>query len=257
MRKGLRVDCLLIVLTWLKLRVSSGVSWFYATRLFFPSTELATTHKSWIGWCRYIPPPQILFFSAVYGSPRVKLRKFLYNELAGFSDTVNGNWLVVGDFNEIAHVSEKFGGKAPKCHKMNPFNSCINDCNLIDVGFHGQRFTWTNRRRVNPIMERIDKAFVSPQWLTTFPDTALKHLPRLFSDHCPNLLRTSNLIPMSRTPAFKFEPMWCPDPSFNDLISSSWAAVHGPFFHRILTSNILSRTGQKTLLVASIERKNT
>lgn len=63
---------------------------------------------------------------------------------------------------------------------------CYNYCHLIDLGFKGRRFIWTNGRHNGAnILERIDRVMANYNWLNLFPEAMVTHLPRTHSDHCP------------------------------------------------------------------------
>ncbi|KAK4260434.1 hypothetical protein QN277_003549 [Acacia crassicarpa] len=53
-----------------------------------------------------------LQFTAFYGSPREEERKALWDWLDVIAGTTLDQWLVAGDFNEIADVKEKKEGNA-------------------------------------------------------------------------------------------------------------------------------------------------
>lgn len=77
--------------------------------------------------------------------------------------------LVLGGFNEISCSFEKFGGLAPSVKRMHKFKDNIEDCNLLNLGFFGPRFTWSNlRRHKNLIMERLDRFLANPEWIHLF-----------------------------------------------------------------------------------------
>lgn len=71
------------------------------------------------------------------------------------------------------------------------------------MGFHGNRFTWTNKRsgaaRVNV---RLDRALGNSNWATTI-DTSVSHLARGRSDHCPALVKIQ-IGKSNTTSRFKF-----------------------------------------------------
>lgn len=100
------------------------------------------------------------YFSAIYASPRFKFRKWAWKELCDFANSFTGPWLAVGDFNEIISRTEKFGGTPPKTHKMRAFLECIQNCSLIDAGFAGQRFTWTNRGKIIRFLNALIEPFI-------------------------------------------------------------------------------------------------
>lgn len=41
----------------------------------------------------------------------------------------------MGDFNDMLLSSDKFGGIAPSQLKIMEFKDCLDDCNLMDLGF--------------------------------------------------------------------------------------------------------------------------
>ncbi|KAK4708343.1 hypothetical protein R3W88_029268 [Solanum pinnatisectum] len=70
---------------------------------------------------------------------------------------------------------------------------------MIDLGFKGCKYTWTNKRyrnRSNLIFERLDRC----------------------SDHCPMLIALDHSNSKKGTKPFIMEPMWCGHPSFQPLV---------------------------------------
>lgn len=120
----------------------------------------------------------------------------------------------MGDFNEIANRNEKFGGRPPSSSKMAFFNNFLNTSNLIDLGFKGPKFTWTNCRDNNRLIRtHIDRFHANQNWLSMFPNTKILHLPRVKSDHCP-LLPTSQPRERLGPRPFSLELFWFKHPSF-------------------------------------------
>lgn len=84
---------------------------------------------------------------------------------------------------------------------------------LIDLGFVGHAFTWTNRKvEKSNIQEWLDRCFVNNEWRLLYPNMVISHLPALPSDHRPILI---NLTPPSsnRPRPFRFEAIWTRDKS--------------------------------------------
>ena len=72
-------------------------------------------------------------------------------------------WVLAGDFNEPFMEGDKFGGKAVSVNRSLHFKECLDKCSMMDIGFSGPCFTWTNKRNVQAlIQERIDIFFVNP-----------------------------------------------------------------------------------------------
>jgi len=48
---------------------------------------------------------------------------------------------------------------------------------MMDIGFMGPHFTWTNRREIQAlIQERIDRYFVNSSWCVIYLDARVIHL---------------------------------------------------------------------------------
>ena len=70
------------------------------------------------------------------------------------------------------------------------FKDCLDECNMVDLGLSGLKFTWTICRPISSlILERIDKCFANPVWRILYPEALVTHIPRTFSDHCPVLIK--------------------------------------------------------------------
>lgn len=81
-----------------------------------------------------------------------------------------------GDFNEILTQNEKWGGRPINPTRSSLFRSCINYCNLIDLGFKGAKYTWTNSR-INSnglILERLDRCLDNTYLYHTSPTYILR-----------------------------------------------------------------------------------
>ncbi|XP_030958299.1 uncharacterized protein LOC115980158 [Quercus lobata] len=103
--------------------------------------------------------------SAIYASPRSEERQVLWNNLAKVVELHNKPWIMVGDFNEPLIEGDKFGGRGVSLNRSLLFKECLDRCNMIDMGFSGSRYTWTNKRDINDlILERIDRFFMNPTW---------------------------------------------------------------------------------------------
>lgn len=79
---------------------------------------------------------------------------------------------------------DKFGGNAISISRALQFHECLNVCNMIDIGFAGPRFTWSNHRPLSQLVqERIDTVFVNPVWNNLHPEAAVLHLEKTLLDH--------------------------------------------------------------------------
>uniref|UniRef100_A0A2N9IFC0 CCHC-type domain-containing protein n=1 Tax=Fagus sylvatica TaxID=28930 RepID=A0A2N9IFC0_FAGSY len=79
--------------------------------------------------------------SAIYASPRFLERKVLWDNLSQVASLHNLPWLLAGDFNEVLSSEDKFGGLPVNLRRSQLFSNCLNNCGMMDLGFHGPRFT--------------------------------------------------------------------------------------------------------------------
>ena len=99
-------------------------------------------------------------------------------------------WLMLGQFNKVLCREDKFGGDQVKLNRDLEFKGCLDECNMLDLGFAGPKFMWTNYRPIsNLILERIDKCFANPVWRLLYLKAIVTHLLRTFSDHCLVLIK--------------------------------------------------------------------
>lgn len=97
----------------------------------------------------------------------------------------------MGDFNEIMFSFEKQEERIREGRQMATFRETLEDCQLNDIGFSGQWFTWERGKlEENNIRERLDRGLATLNWWTCFPDYTLQPLVHGFSDHCPLMLNT-------------------------------------------------------------------
>lgn len=109
----------------------------------------------------------------------------------------------------------------PNYYKINYFNNFLSSCGLTDLGYIGSPFTWINGRgTIHNIKTRIDRAHANADWVSLFPDTKIYHLPRIYSDHCPILIKTDTTLIRGPKP-FRFESMWMSHRDFHGLVTSA------------------------------------
>lgn len=69
---------------------------------------------------------------------------------------------------------------------------CMNCCGMLDLGFSGPKYTWTNKRGLaNLIQLRLDRCWDNTSWKSLFHEANVTHLARVNSHHCPLLLNLS------------------------------------------------------------------
>jgi hypothetical protein len=109
-------------------------------------------------------------------------------------------WLCIGDFNAITSLIDKYGGCPFHSSFNNSFSHFLNTMGMIDLGFSGNPYTWSNHRQgPGLIKEHLDRGIASLEWIHTFPNFFVTHLPAHTSDHNPLILDTD--LPLSSLPA--------------------------------------------------------
>jgi hypothetical protein len=105
-------------------------------------------------------------FTGFYGHPEPGKWKEAWSLLKLLRSFSPEKWLCVGDFNEIAEESEKFGTVPRALWQMVDFQEALDYTQLQDLGFEGAKFTWLNKREgAHFIKERLDRALSNPSWL--------------------------------------------------------------------------------------------
>ncbi|KAL0411079.1 UNVERIFIED_CONTAM: hypothetical protein Slati_3697600 [Sesamum latifolium] len=149
-----------------------------------------------------------IFCTFIYAKCNRNPRRVLWEELVRLSSQ-NVPWLVGGNFNVILHPNENQGGDMRRVGLMDDFNNMMLDTSLIDTGFEGEPFTWTNKR----IWRRLDRVLYSKEWAEIFNITRVIHLSRRLSAHHPLCIEASK-IENKKPLSFKFQNIWLHHHSF-------------------------------------------
>ncbi|KAK3037266.1 hypothetical protein RJ639_029678 [Escallonia herrerae] len=193
------------------------------------------------------PPHSPWMLSAVYGPPHWCSKRQFWENMDLIGNSFSGPWICIGDFNAISNQSEKQGGRPVQNSSPGGLNGFINNNFLLDLGFSGNPFTWTNNRPLSAnIKERLDKAYANSQWRFLFPDAAIIHLLGKCSDHLPIVLKTHKTSFLGPKP-FRFEAGWTRDPSSHLVVKSAW--------RQHVAGSVAEILCKKTTLTSSMLRK--
>ena len=160
--------------------------------------------------------------TCIYASPNPTLRPSLWNHLTHINHTIDGPWMLIGDFNETLLPSDQRGGIFHH-NRVAAFSNLMTTCNLLDLTTTGGRFTWhRNNNGIRTISKKLDRSIANVDWRMAFPEASVEVLCRLHSDHNPLLLRFGGL-PLARGPRpFRFEAAWIDHHEYADLVKNSW-----------------------------------
>nr|KYP30980.1 Retrovirus-related Pol polyprotein LINE-1 [Cajanus cajan] len=96
--------------------------------------------------------------TVVYGSPLPQFRIELWRDLRKIASEIRGAWSLIGDFNAVLADNERQGGSLTSCHRGdNAFRELVRECNLIDMGYQRNPFTW----RRGMLYERLDRVLMN------------------------------------------------------------------------------------------------
>lgn len=108
--------------------------------------QLASMEKEIHVEVKVLPSNLSWIFTVVYASPRIVERQVLWENISKVYDLHSKPLIIASDFNEPLTRDDKFGGRSVSINISLMFKECLDKCNVVDMGFSGPRYTWTNRR---------------------------------------------------------------------------------------------------------------
>ena len=101
-------------------------------------------------------------------------------------------WAIMGDMNDIVSNGEKWGGREQADISLKVFRDLINTNELMDIGYEGKPWTWSNRwDNEGEARERLDRVLGSGNWCKSFRNARCRHLETEGSDHSMLMVDTS------------------------------------------------------------------
>ena len=157
--------------------------------------------------------------SSIYASPILEERKLLWKNLSTIALLHRLPWLMMRDFNELLSCNDKLGGNPLNPRRVQMFKECLDSCGIVDLGFHGPKFTWVYKREVGHfIQERLDRGFANIDWRDLYFEAIVHHLAYTHSNHCPVLLNLDTPPPFQTSLDLSaFNLLGCLIPCFQRL----------------------------------------
>ncbi|KAL9689163.1 hypothetical protein QQ045_033596 [Rhodiola kirilowii] len=163
----------------------------------------------------------------LYGRPRADDRMESWNLLRRLRRDSDMPWVVLGDFNEIMFSWEMKSKNTRPHWQMRNLRDCLEECGLVDLGFQGEVFTYSNRRKgEEEVKAWLDRAVANNGWRRLFPYALIKHVFANSSDHVPILLCVKRNKVMRHHRMNRFEPMWLRHEKFKEVVREFWLEVH-------------------------------
>jgi hypothetical protein len=163
----------------------------------------------------------------VYGEPRRDHRHQFWDLLRRLRPEWDGPWICCGDFNEALSQEEHLGVRDRSDAQIALFRECLDDCQLVDLGFKGPMFTWNNRQSDDDhVKVRLDRAVANGEFSARFDDCSVEHLITTTSDHLAILITLSKMVDdQNKTPiqsGFRFEAAWLRAPDYREVLEKAW-----------------------------------
>ena len=84
------------------------------------------------------------WFIGIYASSVDSTRKKQWKVIEQRKRMWRSRWIIAGDLNDIISNKEKWGGTTRAEWSFKDFRNFITDNQLIDIGFEGNPWTWSN-----------------------------------------------------------------------------------------------------------------
>lgn len=169
-------------------------------------------------------------------------------------------WLCFGDFNEILVPFENLGGNDRDVRMMFDFRDTIRECELMDLGWKGQAFTWSNRR-YGPhfIEERLDQFLYNRIWSNMFHETAAETLALLTSYHnsiIMNIKEKGRGIRFYKKTSSQihYKDMWSLYEKSKEIVKREWPDHNNRYEDNIVQN--FRKTAKKSLALLKIWSRN-
>ncbi|XP_018858372.1 uncharacterized protein LOC109020378 [Juglans regia] len=111
---------------------------------------------------------------------------------------------------------------------MEDFYSAMNDCGLRDLGYKGDRFTWSNNREGAQFTKKgLDRALGNSIWLDQWKSHAVEVVLVHTSDHKPILIfmDVKDFEVPGRARPFRYEAKWANREDCKKVVEDAWKAT--------------------------------
>ena len=161
--------------------------------------------------------------SAIYASPRFTERCMLWENLKMLANLHDLPWAFIGDFNELLIEEEKSCGNPVCLRRVRAIKECMDACHVMDLGFSGPKFTWSNKRETGDLIQyRLHRCWANPGWKEFYPEANVTHLAKINSDHCPLVLSLNPNMGNILDRPFRFQSIWLNHEDFPSVVRATW-----------------------------------
>ncbi|KAM0911064.1 hypothetical protein ACQ4PT_013724 [Festuca glaucescens] len=163
----------------------------------------------------------------VYGEARRELRHEFWTLLYRLRLEWNGPWICCGDFNEALTQDEHCSARDRSEAQMALFRDCLDTCGLMDLGFSGPKFTWSNRQCAEDhVKVRLDRAVDNEAFINSYDDCQVENIITTTSEHLAIYITlaklSDNIKHMPVQHGFRFEAAWLRAPDYKEVMEKAW-----------------------------------
>nr|GEW15278.1 RNA-directed DNA polymerase, eukaryota [Tanacetum cinerariifolium] len=144
------------------------------------------------------------------------ITKALWRELSSVLLSIDGTWILMGDFNVVRFESERAGSVFEEKEAAD-FNDFIATLGLHDFQMGGRKFTWFNRSGSK--MSKLD-FLVNSSFFNSWQNAIVTAHERVISDHNPITLSIESSD--SGPKPFRVFDSWMGVDGFDKVIVDSW-----------------------------------
>ena len=164
--------------------------------------------------------------SFIYVDNTAEKRKELWGDLKAHQDSPmfrHKEWIIMGDFNEILEGDEHSNHQNANSITtgMKDFEEVIQHCSFTDMGYHGPKYTWCNKREEGLICKKLDRILVNEIWLNKRTQVYGDFEAGGCSDHLRGRLHLKTKTERKRRP-FKFSNALAEMPEFITTMKDFW-----------------------------------
>ncbi|XP_021979161.1 uncharacterized protein LOC110875270 [Helianthus annuus] len=124
----------------------------------------------------------------VYAPNDAASRRAVWVEILGIRNSLQGLWIIMGDFNEVRNASERMNSEFIESN-AEAFNQFILSAGLVEYNMGGGSFTYIsdNGRKLS----KLDRFLVCLGFMENWPNASVTALDREALDHRPIVLSIS------------------------------------------------------------------
>ncbi|XP_028797588.1 uncharacterized protein LOC114753090 [Neltuma alba] len=124
------------------------------------------------------------YITFVYNAPTDERKMMVWNKMRNFVANIKSSWLCLRDFNYVIATTEKLGKLPVNVRRVLNFHCILADCELLDLGYQGSKFTRNNRRLGEEhVKERLDRAVANCEFRENFQNALVTIMDPIGSDH--------------------------------------------------------------------------